>query len=164
MATEPQGPAVGRLGWLESGGLGRVSVGGGWFGPVSEAIRDRGNCRLRQKPGSPAPPPPLLQGLRSPWGHAGSIAGCGAPRWHHSCGLVPGASGTRTGTRCSPLQYCCSSVGPVAEEGAEPTDKLSPAPSWGAPQLASRLQEPRREDSARRVVRTVLPTGYWALL
>lgn len=29
MATEPQGPAVGRLGWLESGGLGRVSVEGG---------------------------------------------------------------------------------------------------------------------------------------
>lgn len=122
----PRGPglAVGRL-----GPPGRV------LGCVSEAIREgRGVCSpgRRQAPLSHLP---LLLGPRSPWGRPGNTGGCGAPRRCSSCGLEPGVSGTRTGTRCSPLRYYCSFVGPAG--GPDPwMSSGSCVQPHGASQLA----------------------------
>lgn len=75
---------------------------------VSEAITEgRGICKLSHLP--------LLLGPRSPSEHPGNIGAHGAPSQHDSCGLVPGVSGTRMGTLCSPLRHYCSSAGPAGE-------------------------------------------------
>lgn len=107
MGTEPQGLAVGRLGWP-----GRVLDM--FLRPSETGEGSAGHGRSQ----APLFHLSLLLGSRSPWGHPGYTEGCGAPSQHNNCGLVPGASGTRTGTQCSPLRYCCSSAGPAG--GSDP--------------------------------------------
>lgn len=92
-------------------GLGEHAVARVVLNCISEASGRR--CTLS----FPVPLPWLLEPYL-PWGHPGNSQGYGVLWLQRSCGLGPGPSGTRMGTRHSPFRYYGISRGPVGGRGA----------------------------------------------